>query len=148
MLRGAHPLLPGKPSPAPPSADGNCQLSARETLGPRQRLRHTTDFRDAYDQNRRWHGRYMVLFLRAAPDASRRLGVVASKRVGNAVERARAKRRLREAFRRQRTTLSAPFSDDVVLVARRSILSAPWPDVVADLLHLARQAGLIPPATP
>lgn len=90
----------------------------------------------------------MVLFLHAAPDASRRLGVVASKRVGNAVERARAKRRLREAFRRQRTTLSAPFSDDVVLVARRSILSAPWSDVVADLLHLARQAGLIPPATP
>lgn len=143
-------MRPGRPSPASPPADGNGPLSVsvRETLGPRQRLRHTSDFRDAYDQNRRWHGRYMVLFLRAAPDASRRLGVVASKRVGNAVERARAKRRLREAFRRRRHTLTAPTPDDVVLVARRSILAAPWPDVVADLLHLTRQAGLIPPGTP
>lgn len=143
-------MLPGKSSPASPPADGNSpvSVSARETLGPRQRLRHASEFRDAYDQNRRWHGRYMVLFLRAAPDASRRLGVVASKRVGNAVDRARAKRRLREAFRRQRSTLTAPPPDDVVLVARRSILAAPWPEVVADLLHLARQAGLIPPGAP
>lgn len=142
-------MRPGSSSLAPAPADGHnpSSAAARETLGPRQRLRHTTDFREAYDQNRRWHGRYMVLFLRAAPDASRRLGVVASKRVGNAAERARAKRRLREVFRRQRSTLTAPAPDDVILVARHSILAAPWPEVVADFQHLARQAGLTPPGT-
>ena len=86
----------------------------------------------------------MVLFLRAAPDASLRLGVVASKKVGNAPERARAKRRLRDAFRQNRVRFTAS-TDDVVLVARRSLLKAPWSDVISELLKLALQAGLIPP---
>ena len=49
---------------------------------------------------------------------------------------------LREAFRRHRDAFTAPGTDDIVLVARRAILAAPWPAVVADLLKLARQAGL------
>ena len=85
----------------------------------------------------------MVLFLRAAPDASLRLGVVASKKVGNAPERARAKRRLRDAFRRNRIRFTAS-TDDVILIARRSILTADGREVVSELLKLASQAGLIP----
>lgn len=119
----------------------------RETLCRKQRLQRTAQFREAYDQNRRWHGRHMVLFLRAAPDASLRLGVVASKKVGNAPERARAKRRLRDAFRRNRAKFTA-LTDDVVLVARRSILTANWADLVAELFKLAAQAGLLPPSPP
>lgn len=120
---------------------------ARETLGPSQRLRRTGQFREAYDQNRCWHGRLMVLFLRSGPDASTRLGVVASRKVGNAVERARAKRRLREAFRRHRGAFAAS-TDDVVLIARRPILNAPWDRVVDELLKLAARAGLIPSSRP
>ena len=89
----------------------------------------------------------MVLFLRAAPNASLRLGVVASKKVGNAVERARAKRRLRDAFRRHRAQFTAS-TDDVVLVARRSVLTADWSLLIAELLKLAAQAGLMPPPAP
>lgn len=49
-----------------------------------------------------------------------RLGVVASRSaVGNAVQRARAKRRLREAFRHQQQRVPAGF--DVLLVARGSL---------------------------
>ncbi len=49
-----------------------------------------------------------------------RLGVVASKSaVGNAVQRARAKRRLREAFRLHQ--LRVPAGYDVLLVARGSL---------------------------
>ncbi len=88
----------------------------------------------------------MVLFLYSTPEASLRLGVVASKKVGNAVARARAKRRLRDAFRRNRVRFTAS-TDDVVLIARRSILQADWADIVAELLKLASQAGLLPPAS-
>jgi ribonuclease P protein component len=137
MSSGSEPpvdsVLPQSGGPAVP----------RATLHARQRLRRTAQFQAAYEQNRRWHGRCMVLFLYSSPEASMRLGVVASKRVGNAVHRARAKRRLREAFRRHRSRFT-PLGVDVVLVARRSILAASWDDVVADLLHLARQAGLDP----
>ena len=139
-------MQPGSDRPAMTSSrESGRVFCVRETLGPKQRLRRTAQFQETYDQNRRWHGRFMVLFLRAAPDASLRLGVVASKKVGNAPERARAKRRLREAFRRQRAEF-AGRTDDVVLVARRSILDAPWDAVVAELRKLAAQAGLTPPA--
>lgn len=82
----------------------------------------------------------MVLWLRSGPGASLRLGVVASRKVGDAVRRARAKRRLREAWRRNRSRFHGDY--DVVLVARRSIIAAPWESVVADLMKQARRAGL------
>ena len=139
-------MQPGSDRPAVPASPENRRaFCVRATLGRKQRLQRPGQFEEAYDQNRRWHGRFMVLFLRSAPDASLRLGVVASKKVGNAPERARAKRRLRDAFRRHRAAFTAT-TDDVVLVARRSILAAPWADVVAELLKLAAQAGLTPPA--
>jgi ribonuclease P protein component len=129
----------------PPSEENGRVFCVRETLGPKQRLRRTAQFRAAYDQNRRWFGRYMVLFLYTDPEASMRLGVVASKKVGNAIARARAKRRLRDAFRRNRFRFTAS-TEDVVLVARRSILKADTQDLIAELLNLASQAGLLPPA--
>ena len=137
-------MQPGSNRPAVPPPQETCRaFCVRETLSRKQRLQNSAHFTEAYEQNRRWHGRHMVLFLRAAPDASLRLGVVASKKVGNAPERARAKRRLRDAFRRNRSRFTAS-ADDVILVARRSILKAEWNDVVSELLKLASQAGLIP----
>ena len=139
-------MHPGSDRPTDvPARETGRAFCVRETLCRKQRLRHASQFEETYEQNRRWHGRHMVLFLRAAPDASLRLGVVASKKVGNAIARGRAKRRLREAFRRNRARFGGT-TDDVVLVARRSILAAPWAEVVADLLKLAAQAGLLPPA--
>lgn len=138
-------MQPGSDRPAVPAPQvPGRAFCVRATLGRKQRLLRAGQFEETYAQNRRWHGRFMVLFLRSAADASLRLGVVASKKVGNAPERARAKRRLREAFRRNRAAFTAR-TDDVVLVARRSILAAPWDDVVAELLKLTAQAGLTPP---
>jgi ribonuclease P protein component len=83
----------------------------------------------------------MVLWIGKGPDVSLRLGVVASRVVGDAVRRNRAKRLLREAWRLNRYRFSATV--DVVLVARKAIFSAEWDEVVADLLKLARKAGLV-----
>ena len=114
-----------------------------------QRLSHSRYFREAYDQGRNRVGRFMVLWLRSGEGASLRLGVVASRKVGNAVHRARARRILREAYRRNRHLFSGPH--DVVIVARRALLSADWDDVVAELLKLAEARGLMvdvpPPET-
>lgn len=57
--------------------------------------------------------------IAGAPRPSR-VGVVASRSaVGNAVQRARAKRRLREVFRHQQTQVPAGY--DLLLVARSSL---------------------------
>jgi ribonuclease P protein component len=117
-----------------------------QRLSRHQRLTFSRYFREAYDQRCNRVGRYMVLWLRRGEDASLRLGVVASRKVGNAVKRARARRILREAYRRNRHLFSG--SHDVVLVARRALLSAQWDDVVAELLRLAGGIGLIDESPP
>ena len=78
----------------------------------------------------------MVVWLRTGAGASLRLGVVASRKVGNAVARNRARRLLREVFRRHRGECSGAF--DVVIVARRSLLDARWPQIEQEFTDLAR----------
>ena len=133
---------PGSPSAQPREPQGRQASSGRsQGLSRRQRLTRTSQFAEAYSQGKKWFGSYMVLWLREGEDASLRLGVVASRKVGNAVRRAKAKRLLREAYRRNRHRFCG--NQDVVLVARRSIITAKWDDIVKELIDLARKAGLI-----
>ncbi len=75
----------------------------------------------------------MVLLL--AP-GSGRCAAVASKRIGGAVERNRARRVLRAAWREAGAQLD---EDDVVLVARGAILGAKTQDLVAEMTELLRE---------
>jgi ribonuclease P protein component len=70
-----------------------------------------------------------------------RLGVVAAKRIGNAVVRSRAKRLMREAFRIHQHALRTP--SEIVLVARDSIAGKEFADVERDYLASLRSAGLL-----
>ena len=111
-------------------------------LGGKQRLTHSRLFSETFSQNRKWVGRYMVLWLRTGEDAALRLGVVTSKKVHlRANKRNRARRHLREAYRHLRPFFSSDC--DVILVGRRAILEADWKDVLREMLKLAIKAGLI-----
>lgn len=70
-------------------------------------------------------------------DGIPRLGFVAGKKVGNAVQRNRAKRRMREAARR----VDLPSGFDIVLVATAEVNDAAFPTLVdwlSDLLEANR----------
>ena len=111
------------------------------TLSKKQRMIKASLFREAFAQRKSFVGRFMVLWLRKGEGAAFRLGVVTSKKVSNrAVDRNRARRVLRDIFRRHRAEFSGEV--DVVIIGRRNILSAPYADVEAELLRLARNAGL------
>ncbi len=74
-------------------------------------------------------------------DATTRLGVLTSRKIGSAVVRNRARRLLREAFRVHQAELTR--SMDLVLVARPSILNRAWADVERDFLTAMSRAGLL-----
>lgn len=112
------------------------------TLSKQQRIGKASLFREAFAQKRSFVGRFMVLWLREGEGASLRLGVVSSKKVSNrAVDRNRARRVLRDIYRCHRADFSGAV--DVVIIARRNLLSATYADVEAELLRLAGKAGLI-----
>ena len=86
-----------------------------------QRLRKPREFEAVKAEGRRWDAGLFVAQARwvtPAPVglAARKVGLVASRRIGDSVRRQRAKRLLREAWRWERDVL--PAGIEVVLVAR------------------------------
>jgi ribonuclease P protein component len=116
--------------------------STRLTLGAGQRLKQTRDFARLKTKGRRLARGCVLLNWAELPVAgTSRLGVVAAKRIGNAVVRSRAKRLLRQAFRIHQHDLRVP--SEIVLVARDSIADKAFADVERDYLSALRVAGLL-----
>ena len=69
-----------------------------------------------------------------------RTGLTASKKVGNAVLRNRAKRRMR-VLMAQLSQMHTPCRADYVLVARRSLTSADWSTLCADFTTAAERVN-------
>lgn len=70
----------------------------------------------------------MILFILPTGLAVARLGIAATRRLGGAVIRNRAKRLVREAFRRNKPAPGV----DVVVVPRPELLNAPFDVLSAD----------------
>ncbi len=90
--------------------------------------------RRVFDTGRPLHAGRVVLFLAPGSGES---AVVASRRVGGAVERNRARRILRAAWREVAPQVGN--DKDVVLVAREAIVGAKTQDLVADMTELLRR---------
>lgn len=67
-----------------------------------------------------------------------RVGFTASKRVGNAVRRNRAKRRLREAIRHI-VTLQKDLRGDIVLIAKPVAIDVPFSILIRDIQYCLRK---------
>jgi ribonuclease P protein component len=78
----------------------------------------------------------MTVFALPTSLPSSRLGVAATRRIGGAVRRNRAKRLAREVFRRHRPERV----NDVVIVPRREMLDAPFLLLEADFLEILRRS--------
>lgn len=105
-----------------------------------QHLRARREFEQVRRTGRRVDCGSFLVQATPNPDQSasrRRLGVIATRRVGNAVHRNRAKRLMRELFRNGQHQL--PESCDVVLLARPGITSKRYADLTGGFERAARK---------
>lgn len=123
------------------------------------RLRKHADFQRVYRESRRYSSASMSYFFRARPAgepgvAAPRIGLTAGRALGNAVERNRIRRRMREAARMHLSEL--PARVDVVLHPRRMVLEMEFARLESEVAkifagvrtsagrNLAAGAGVVP----
>ena len=114
----------------------------RLRLGRASRLAQSRDFARVRQQGERLAQGCLIANWNKLPDGGApKLGVVTSKKIGGAVERSRARRLLRETFRRHQHEFAQPV--ELVLVARNSIAGKSFAGVERDFLAALRRAGLL-----
>jgi len=87
---------------------------------PAEHIRRRAEFQAVYARGAKIHSRYSTVFVLANTCGVGRLGIAATKKLGGAVQRNRAKRLIREVFRRNK--IASGF--DVVVIPKRDLLDA------------------------
>lgn len=121
--------------------EGGDPATPDRRLRPEEKL-SGSEIQRIFRVGRSWPGSLIVLFLWEEPDAPRKTAFVASRRVGGAVRRNRAKRLMREVFRHHK----ARFGDtgrQVVFVARQPCAHADFEAVERDFLRILSRAGIV-----
>lgn len=105
------------------------------------RLRKSSDFERVRVSGRSWVNRWLVLGAVANDLARVRVGVSASRRIGGAVKRVRARRLIREAVRPRLDGMGDGW--DLVFIARAPLGNATFQDVDRAVAQLLRRAKLL-----
>ncbi len=116
-----------------------------ERLSRFHRLRSSLEIAEVKSAGRALRGEHCMLLVLARPGAPTRIGFIASKKsVGGAVERNRARRRLREILRRRWPRLP-DTGYWILVIAHRGALDAPHQELASDLERLLATAGALAP---
>ena len=110
-------------------------------MKPAVTLKKNHEFRRLYQKGASAVAGSMVLYCRKNRLGHNRLGVTVSVKLGGAVVRNRARRRLREVYRLNSPRLSQGW--DLILVARGRTLGASWKELNDSFLRLRRKLGLL-----
>jgi ribonuclease P protein component len=117
---------------ASPKAQPPSSQRARHRFFHGEHVRKRADFELIYKTGFKRSGRLMTMFTREREAGPARLGIAATRKMGAAVERNRAKRLVRELFRHHKPVTAI----DVVVVPRREILAAPFDRLEAEFQSL------------
>jgi len=116
-----------------------------ERLLPAHRLTRARDYALVRGEGVAYRGRTCLLLVLPAAGETSRVGFIASKRgVGGAVQRNRARRRLREIVRR-RWSRVPDHGYLLVFIASRQTLEAPHQTLATDVETLLAHAGALEP---
>jgi ribonuclease P protein component len=110
------------------------------------RLTRTAEFALVKKNGQAWTGQHITLgILYRAGESTARVGIITTRRIGQAVVRNRVRRRLREIFRLNQYRLITGIW--IVTVARVSAAEATFRQLERDWLRLAGRASILAPAS-
>lgn len=104
-------------------------------------LKKNQDFRNVYKNGRSFANKYLVMYILENNTDKNRLGISASKKVGNSVVRHRFARLVRESYRLHENIFNSGL--DIVVVARKSAASVGYAEIENALLHLSKLHHII-----
>lgn len=110
-------------------------------LDRKYRINQEKDYNYIYKNAKRISGRYIIVFITRNNLQYNRFGIVTSKKVGNAVKRNRAKRRIRELSKKHMESINKGY--DLVFVSRVSINEADFDQIEKDFLSAMRKARIL-----
>lgn len=110
---------------------------ARFTL--RERVRRRREYQAVYEHGARLSGSFMTVFFYRNTLGQPRLGIAATRKIGPAVGRNRAKRRVRELFRRNKIAEGV----DIVVIPRRELIDAPFERIEADYRAILKRRARV-----
>ena len=104
-------------------------------------IKKNEDFKLVYRQGRSYANRLLVMYVRKNGLEINRLGVSASKKIGNSIIRHRIVRLMREVFRLHATDMKTGY--DIVVVARTADAAAGYDRAEEAFVHLAGRHGIL-----
>lgn len=104
-------------------------------------LKENYEFRRVYQRGSSAVSGSMVVYCRKNRLGRTRLGITASTKIGGAVTRNRARRRLREVYRLNRDKLQVGW--DIILVARGRTVTASWKELNDTFLRGCRKLNIL-----
>ena len=110
------------------------------TFRPPEHISRRAEFDATYQAGIKINRRWMTNFVRPNGAGHARLGIAATRKIGGAIIRNRAKRLARELFRTHRPAAAI----DVVVVPRREFLDAPFTTLERDFESLLGRASRVP----
>jgi ribonuclease P protein component len=105
------------------------------------RLRRSTDIAKVRSEGRSLRREVFIARVRRAEGHDVRIAVTASRALGGAVVRSRAKRRVREAFRLATASRVSDTGLDLVVTPRPEALKAAFPRLRADAAAILDEAS-------
>jgi ribonuclease P protein component len=106
------------------------------------RLRRSSEFKLVRESGKSWTGTYLILLaLKREAGLPSRVGIVTTRRLGNAAVRNRVRRRMREIFRLNQHQVREGYW--IVTIARASSAFAAYQELERDWLRLAKRASIL-----
>jgi ribonuclease P protein component len=102
-----------------------------------RRIRHRPEFLRVYEHGERVRARLMTVMALRNTLGYSRLGIAATRKMGSAVVRNRAKRLVRELFRQ----VDVPAGLDIVVIPRSDMVDAEFRTVESEFRYALRRIG-------